>query len=72
MKYMLVCSVLSGAANTILTHGVSIDLDIFGARIVPNPATAEALGVKAAGPQALFDLVVDVRVVFRPIKSSNQ
>ena len=55
-----------------LTHGVPVDFDIFGARIVPNAPAAEALGIEASGSEVLFNLVVDVCVVFCSIESSNQ
>ena len=39
---------------------------------MPDAAATETLSVKSASSKVLFDLVVDVSVIFRPIVSSNQ
>ena len=39
---------------------------------MPDAAATETLSVKPASSKVLFDFVVDICVVFRPIVSSNQ
>ena len=66
------CRISSCVGAKLFTHGVPVDLDVLGARVVPDAAAAETLRVEAARPQTLFDLVVDVRMVLRAIVSPDK
>ena len=66
------CRVSSCVRAALFTHGVPVDLDVLGVRVVPDAAAAQTLSVETARSQTLFDLVVDVRMVLCASVSSDK